>query len=124
MIKMMKIIKQLLSILWIGLYCLKFTIYPGGSDGKESACNARDPRFDPWVKKIPYKREWQPTPVFFPGEFHGQRSLGDYSPQSHNVLDTTEPTNTFTQVEDATVTPVYNMREKWRHKEVKQGLPW
>ena len=31
--------------------------------------------FDPWVRKIPWKREWLPTPVFLPGEFHGQRSL-------------------------------------------------
>ena len=47
--------------------------FPGGSDSKESAC--RRPRFDPWVKKIPWKREWQPTPVFLPREFNGQRSL-------------------------------------------------
>ena len=33
------------------------------------------PRFDPWVGKIPWRREWQPTPVFLPGEVHGQRSL-------------------------------------------------
>ena len=33
------------------------------------------PKFDPWVEKIPRRREWQPTPVFFPEEFHGQRSL-------------------------------------------------
>ena len=124
MIKMMKIIKQLLYILWIGLYCLKFTTHPGDSDGKESACNARDLRFDPWVRKIPYRMEWQPTPVFFPGEFHGQGSLGAYSPRSHNALDTTEATNPLTQVEDAAVTPVYNRREKWRHKEGKQGPPW
>ena len=66
----------------------------------------------------------KPTPVFFPGEFHGQGSLGAYSPQSHNALHTTEATNPLTQVEDAAVTPVYNRREKWRHKEGKQGLPW
>ena len=35
--------------------------------------------FNPWVVKIPWRREWQPTPVFLPGEFHGQRSLGGYS---------------------------------------------
>ena len=35
----------------------------------------RRPRFDPWVGKIPWRREWQPTPVFFAEEFHGQRSL-------------------------------------------------
>ena len=36
------------------------------------------PRFDPWVKKIPWRRAWQLTPVFLPGEFHGQRSLAGY----------------------------------------------
>ena len=35
----------------------------------------RSPRFDPWIWKIPWRREWQPTSVFLPGEFHGQRSL-------------------------------------------------
>ena len=33
--------------------------------------------------KIPWKREWQPTPIFLPGEFHGQRSLAGYSPRDH-----------------------------------------
>ena len=37
-------------------------------------------RFNPWVGKIPWSRKWQPTPVFLPGEFHGQRSLVGYSP--------------------------------------------
>jgi len=60
-----------------------------GSDGKEFACNA-GPRFDPWIGKIPWRREQQPTPVFLPGEFHGQRSLADYSPWVHNELDSTE----------------------------------
>jgi len=36
-------------------------------------------RFNPWVGKILWGRKWQPTPVFLPGEFHGQRSLGGYS---------------------------------------------
>ena len=39
----------------------------------------RRPGFDPWVGKIPWRREWQPTPVFLPGEFHGQRRLAGYS---------------------------------------------
>ena len=39
------------------------------------------PGFNPWVGKIPWRREWLPTPVFLPGEFHGQRSLMGYSPQ-------------------------------------------
>ena len=35
----------------------------------------QEPGFNPWVRKIPWRREWQPTPVFLPGEFHGQRRL-------------------------------------------------
>ena len=41
--------------------------------------------FNPWVGKIPWRRKWQPTPVFLPGEFHGQRSLVGYSPWCHTV---------------------------------------
>ena len=47
-------------------------------------------RFSPWVRKIPWRREWLPTPVFLPGEFHGQRSLLGYSPWGHKELDMTE----------------------------------
>ena len=50
------------------------------------------PRFDPWVGKIPWRREWQPTPVFLPGEFHGQRSLEGFSPWGHKESDTAEVT--------------------------------
>ena len=39
-----------------------------------------DPWFDPYAGKIPWRREWQPTPIFLPGESHGQRSLVGYSP--------------------------------------------
>ena len=45
--------------------------FPGGSDGKESTCQCRRPGFSPWVGKIPWRREWQPTPIFLPREFHG-----------------------------------------------------
>ena len=48
------------------------------------------PRFDPWIRKIPWSRTWQPTPVFLPGEFHGQRSLAGYSPWGHKESDMTE----------------------------------
>ena len=71
--------------------------FPGGVSGKESACQCRRHkrcRFDPWVTKIPLRRAWQTTPVFLPGEFHGQRSLVGYSPWSHKKLDTTEHTPT------------------------------
>ena len=46
-------------------------------------------RFDPWVGTIPWNRKWHPTPLFLPGEAHGQRSLAGYSPRSHKELDTT-----------------------------------
>ena len=50
----------------------------------------REPRFDPWVGKIPWRRKWQPTPVFLPGESHGERILVGYSPWGCKELDTTE----------------------------------
>ena len=49
-------------------------------------------RLDPGIRKIPWRRAWQPTPVFLPGESHGQRSLAGYGPQGHKELDTTEVT--------------------------------
>ena len=59
--------------------------FPGDSDGKESACNPGDLDFDPWVKKILWRRKWQPTPVYLPGESHGQRRFVGYSPWGHRV---------------------------------------
>ena len=50
------------------------------------------PGFDPWVGKIPWRRERLPTPVFRPGETHEQRSLAGYSPRGHKESDTTEAT--------------------------------
>ena len=49
--------------------------------------------FDPWVGKIPWRREWLPTPVFLPGEFHEQRSPVGYSPRDHKESETTEQLN-------------------------------
>ena len=49
------------------------------------------PGFDPWVGKIPWRREWLPSPIFLPGEFYGQRSLAGCSPRGGKELDTTEP---------------------------------
>ena len=50
----------------------------------------RRPRFSLWVEKIPWRKEWQPTPVFSPGEFHELRSLVGYSSGSLKESDTTE----------------------------------
>ena len=69
--------------------------FPGGTSGKEPTCQCRSHkrcRSDPWVGKIPCRRAWQPTPVFLPGESHGQRSLAVYNPQGHKNLDTAEET--------------------------------
>ena len=46
--------------------------------------------FDSWLRKIPWRRKWQPTPVFLPGESHGQRSLEGHSPWGGKESDTTE----------------------------------
>ena len=54
---------------------------PRGLSGKQSACQCWRHRFDPWIGKNPWRRKWQPTPVFLPGKFHGQRSLAGYSPR-------------------------------------------
>ena len=64
---------------------------PGGSDCRESAFqNAGDLGSIPESGRAPWRRGWLPTPVFFPGETHGQRSLAGYSPWGHKELDTTE----------------------------------
>ena len=52
-------------------------------------CQGRKCGFDPWVGKIPWRRKWQPAPIFLPGKSHGQRSLVGCSPLSHKELDTT-----------------------------------
>ena len=70
-----------------------FCDFPDSTSDKEPACQCRRHKrlgFHPWVRKIPWRRKWQPTPIFLPGEFHGQRSLEDYSPWGHKKSDTTE----------------------------------
>ena len=69
------------------------TGFPGGASGKESACRCRRcqrHRFDPWVRKISWRRKGQPTPVLLPGKFHRQRSLVGYSLWGLKELDPTE----------------------------------
>ena len=71
--------------------------------GREPACQFRRHKrcgLDPWIKKIPWRRAWQPTPVLLPGKSHGQRSLVGYSPRGHKGSDKTEwltHTHTHTQ---------------------------
>ena len=66
--------------------------FSGGSSDKESACNAGDPGSIPGSGRFPWRRAWQPTPAFLPGESHGQRSLVGSGPQGCKELDTTEAT--------------------------------
>ena len=64
--------------------------FPVGSDGKQSAYNARDLGLIPGSGRFPWRRELLPTPVFLPGGFHGQCCLPSYSPWGCKELDTTE----------------------------------
>ena len=57
---------------------------------KRLCLQCRRPRFDPWIRKIPCRRKWQPTPVILAWKSHEQRSLVGYSPWGHKELDTTE----------------------------------
>ena len=63
--------------------------FPGGTKGKQPSCQSRrykTHKIYPWVRKIPWRRGWQPTPVSLPGESHGQRSLAGYIPQGCTVI--------------------------------------
>ena len=65
---------------------------PRWCNGKESACQFRRlkrRKLDPWVRKIPWSRKWQPAQVFLPGKSHGQRTLADYSLGQRKESDTT-----------------------------------
>ena len=76
--------------------CLPYRVCPGFCrwlSGRESTCNEGDImrlEFDPWVRKIPWRKGWQATPLFLPGESPGQRSLADYIPWGLKEPDTTE----------------------------------
>ena len=70
--------------------------FPSGSVCKESTWWCRRLGFDPWIKKIPRRREWVPTPVFLPGKSHGWSLVG-HSPWGRKGLDMTERLNTHTQ---------------------------
>ena len=66
---------------------------PSSTTAKEPACQRRRCRrqgFHPWVTEIPWRRKWQPTPVFLPGESHGRRSVVGYSPWGRKQLDMTK----------------------------------
>ena len=88
-----------LNITWSSKYSKYISIVfpmatlPSGTSGKEPACQCRRCkrlRFDFWVEKIHWSRKWQPSPLFLPGKFRGQRSMGNYSQWGRKELDTNE----------------------------------
>ena len=68
-------------------HCMVKRWLPWWFSGKESACQCRSFRFNPWVSKIPWRRKWQPTPVFLPWKSHGQRSPVGFGPWSQKESD-------------------------------------
>ena len=73
----------------------------GSASGKELACQCRSQErceFARWVRKIPWRRKWQPTPVFLPGKFHKQRSLAGDHPWGHKVSDMTKHASTRDEI--------------------------
>ena len=71
-------------------------LFPGDSVVKNLLADAGDVGLISESRKIPWRRKWQPTPVFLPGESHGQRSLAGYSPRGCKGSDTTEWLSTHT----------------------------
>ena len=69
---------RFMELLYTEYLLFSISDFPGGASSKETACRCRRHKrywFDPWVRKIPWKRAQQPTPVFLHGESHGQRRL-------------------------------------------------
>ena len=66
--------------------------FPGGSV-VENLPVMQEHRLSPWVWKIPWRRKWQPTPIFLPGKSHGQRSLADYGPWGRKESDMSQELN-------------------------------
>ena len=109
----------------------------GASLGKESACQSRRCNrggFSPWVRKIPWRRKWQHTPVFLPPKSYGQMSLASYSPWGLKKSDTTERVNThmicrhhakhyrYTRGRKEWSLFSKTSQSSWRHLLMKSGL--
>ena len=91
---------------------------PMRQSGEESARQCRKRMFNPWVMKIPWSRKWQPTPVFLPGKFHGQRSLVIYSPQGNKELNMNEHTLTADKnLLTGSATQSHNQEASWRNEQ-------
>ena len=73
-------------------YCLVLSTFRASwwLSGRELACQRKRCEFDSWVRKIPWRKKWQPIPVFLPGKSHGQKTLVGCSPQSLKESDTVQ----------------------------------
>ena len=90
--------------------------FPGGASGKEPVCQCRRHKrrgFDLRVRKIPLEEGMKPTPVFSPGDSHGQRSLAGCSPQGCKEVDTTEATWLCTHA--PSISPLHPLRQNTLH---------
>ena len=90
--------------------------FPGDPRDKEATWDYRSPgrhRFDPWVRKIPWRRKWHPPPVFLPGKSHRQRNLEGYGSWSCKESDTTEHARKHTQQTHGSIKNLQVL-----------GLPW
>ena len=104
-------------LIWDLIGCL--LRLPRWFSSKESTYQCKRHKFDPWAGKIPWRRKWQPTPVFLPGQFQGQRNLGSYSPWcqkrvGHNLVtkqrqQQNNPSSTLQCDEDSQPCP-------WKHQ--------
>ena len=78
----------MLNIILIFVYYSGNYQLPWGLSGKESTCQCRRIKLDPWLRKTPWRKKRKPNPIFLPGKSHGQWTLGDQSPWSHKGSDT------------------------------------
>ena len=78
---------------------------------KNPPANVGDVDLIPGVGKIPWRRKWQPTPVFLPGKSHGQRGMVDYSPWGCKESDVTDHTHTHTHTYTYTQTHTQNLED-------------
>ena len=94
-----------------------------GLDGKKFASSVGDLGSVPALGRFPWRRKWQSTPVFLHGEFHGQRSLADYSPRGHKELGMNEQLNFFHFVFKATDAALQNWGPSTQNRKQCHWLP-
>ena len=100
---------------------LEYEDFPGGLDNKGVYLQCRRSGFDPWIRKTPWRREWQCTPVFLLGEFHEQRSLVDNSPWGRKESEMTEKLSLSEQVKSFARKISF---DRWETASGKLSNPW